>query len=95
MLRAGSAEFPIPAGYDVVIIENVLFAEETRIMAKLRDLHEVNRDVKAKSNMSDGSLFIKTEILEHVRDLAAIRSALNWASLARLAIARIEAHDGQ
>jgi len=93
MLRAGSVEFPVPDGYSVYVIETALYNEESRILAKLAELHQVSSSYGEMPHLGDESAAVRQSILSASTDLAAVRQALNWVALAGWAIIRIEAGD--
>jgi len=93
MLRAGSLGVPIPDSQILLAAEQALFAEETATMEKMRELHEVNRDVKQASNMVDGSDFIRAQLADCQEHLIFVRRSLNWMRAARAAVlGRGESH---
>jgi len=86
MLRAGSAEIPVPDNDILLAAEQALFAEEHATMEKMRELHEINRDVKQSSNMVDGSDFIRAQLTDCQARLIFIRRSLSWVRSARVVI---------
>jgi len=93
MLRAEGAEIPIPGSYDLYIIDQVLFAEEGRIMEKLTELHQTSGFYGEMPHLGDEHAAVKQSILSASNDLAAVRSAARWVSLTRMVVAGIESRN--